>query len=188
MKDLREILAELYRDKSFGQDNPRRDETIVLDGTEIKNSTTSDGSFADDPHNNDAHSTNYSPEGHDNTSHSQTYATESYADAQDRRPLPIPTTTLSDTEFISIRLHVPTGNTLNIYAAGVQNASNNAPTGLTAEVDDETNATNLVSENSKRTTGSPLASVSGAVDVAFRAENNTGGSQDASATFEYSLE
>lgn len=100
----------------------------------------------------------------------------------------IPTTTLADTEFISFRINVPSGKTLKIWAVGVQNDSNNAPSGLTAEVDDETNSTNLVSENSKRATGDPLASVSGAVDVAMRAENDTGSDQNSTATFSYTVE
>lgn len=101
---------------------------------------------------------------------------------------PIPTTTLSDGEFISFRIHVPSDITLKIWAVGVQNISNNAPANLTAEVDDETNNNNLVSQNSKRTTGDPLAEVSGAVDVAFRTENDTGADQDATSTFAYTLE
>ena len=188
MKDLRKILSELYREKSFSEDRPRRDETIVLDGTEIKNSTTSDGSFADDPHDNAAHSTNYAPEDHDNTSHSENYATTTYVDDRVRQVAAIPTTTLADTEYITTRVHVPTDRSLNLWAVGVQNAANNAPAGLTADADDETNGTTLVSENAKRSTGAPLASVDGAVDVALRARNATGGEQDASAVFEYTIE
>lgn len=101
---------------------------------------------------------------------------------------PIPTTVLADTEFISFRINIPSGNTLKIWVVGVQNDSNSAPSGLTAEVDDETNSNNLVSENSKRTTGDPLAEVSGNVDVAMRAENDTGNSQNATATFGYTIE
>lgn len=108
--------------------------------------------------------------------------------SQSLQVAPIPTTTLADTEFISFRVHVPSNHTLYVWAVGVQNASNNAPAGLTAEVDDETNTTNLVSQNAKRATGNPLASVSGAVDVAFRVENDTGGSQDATAAFAYTIE
>lgn len=100
----------------------------------------------------------------------------------------IPTTVLADTEFISFRINIPTGNTLKIWAVGVQNDSNNTPAGLTAEADDETNSTNLVSQNAKRATGTPLAEVSGDVDVAFRAENDTGGSQNTTATFAYTIE
>lgn len=97
----------------------------------------------------------------------------------------IPTTVLADGEFISTRINVPSGTRLEVYAVGVQNSSNNAPSGLTAEVDDETNTENLVSQNAKRATGSPLASVSGDVDVAFRAENDTGNSHNTTATFAY---
>lgn len=100
----------------------------------------------------------------------------------------IPTTTLSDTEFISFRVHIPAGFTIKILVVGVQNASNNAPTGLTAEVDDETNTVNLVSQNSKRAVGDPLAEVDGAVDVAFRIENDTGSDQNATGAFSYIIE
>lgn len=100
----------------------------------------------------------------------------------------IPTTTLADGEFISFRVFVPSDFTIRIFAVGVQNASNNAPAGLTAEVDDETNAVNLVSENSKRATGDPLAEKDGPIDVAMRTENDTGGSQDATSSFSYSIE
>lgn len=100
----------------------------------------------------------------------------------------IPTTTLADGEFISFRVNVPTGYTLYIWSVGVQNSSNNAPAGLTAEVDDETNTVNLVSSNQKRQTGDPIAQVDGPVDVAFRTENDTGGGQNASSSFGYTIE
>lgn len=99
----------------------------------------------------------------------------------------IPTTTLADGEFISFRLNVPADKKLVIWAVGIQNNSNNAPGGLTAEVDNESTATNVVSENQKRITGDPLAEVAGAADVAMRAENDTGNSQNASATFSYTI-
>lgn len=104
-----------------------------------------------------------------------------------RRATAIQTTQLQDTEYISKRLRVPNGSTLNVYAAGVQTTDNTIPAGLTAEVDDETNAVNLVSRNAKRATADPLATVDGPVDVAFRAENNTGDVQNANADFEYEL-
>lgn len=99
----------------------------------------------------------------------------------------IDNTELQNGEFISFRFRIPAGKTLKVWAAGAQNASNSAPAGLTAEVDDETNSTNLVSENGKLTTGSPLGSVTGPVDVAFRVENDTGSTQRATGQFRYSL-
>lgn len=99
----------------------------------------------------------------------------------------IDNTELQNGEFISFRFRIPDGKTLKVWAAGAQNSSNSAPSGLTAEVDDETNSTNLVSENGKLTTGSPLGSVAGPVDVAFRVENDTGSTQRATGQFRYSL-
>lgn len=111
-------------------------------------------------------------------------------DRQTLQVAPIPNTTLADTEFISFRVHVPDGYTLNVWAMGVQNASNNAPAGLTAEVDDESNAVNLLSQNTKRAVGgdTPLASKTGPIDVAFRVENDTGGEQTTTGTFAYTID
>lgn len=100
----------------------------------------------------------------------------------------IATTQLSDGQFISLRVHIPSGSTLKVWSVGVQNNSNNAPAGVTAEVDDETNAVNLVSENSKRSLGNPLAEVDGPVDVAFRVENDSGGTENVSLTFSLTIE
>lgn len=109
-------------------------------------------------------------------------------DKQQLQLAPIPTTTLADGEFITFRINIPLGFTLKIWAVGVQNDANSAPAGLTAEVDDETNAVNLVSENSKRVTGNPLAEKSGDIDVAFTVENDTGNPQNASGVFAFTVE
>lgn len=102
---------------------------------------------------------------------------------------PIPTTVLRPGQFISFRTHVPYGVDLNLWAMGVQNASNSVPSGLTAEVDDETRNQNLASENAKRVTGSStIGSATGEANIAFRIENDTGNTQNASATFSYTLE
>lgn len=105
-----------------------------------------------------------------------------------RQMATIPTTILEDGQFISFRIFVPSGKTLNIWSLGVQNDSNQTPSGLTAEIDDETNSSNLVSFNSKRESGNPLESEGGDFDAAFRVENDTGDVQNASATFSYTLE
>lgn len=100
----------------------------------------------------------------------------------------ITTTTLNDTQYINQRIHVPDGQTLEIIALGVQNASNQAPTDLYAEVHDETNGITLLKRNTKRTTeDGPLASVDGPVDVAFRIQNSSGNAQDATADFEIKM-
>lgn len=103
----------------------------------------------------------------------------------------IPTTQLTDTQFISFRTHAGSQETFKLWAAGVQNNNNNTPTGLTAEVDDETNTVNLLSENTKRiaaTAGSPIASATGPVDIALRIENDSGSTQNATGIFSYTIE
>lgn len=97
--------------------------------------------------------------------------------------LEIATVDLGDGVVYGLRENYESGDTVNIKAVGVQNDSNNAPAGLTVEVRDETNATTLVSQNSKKATGSPLASVSGAVDLFYRINNATGSAQNATAIF-----
>jgi len=102
-----------------------------------------------------------------------------------RQTLNIPTTTLKDTEYITQRLHVDTDETLEILAVGVQNDENSAPAGLTLDVDDETHAVTLVSENAKKASGSPLADVSGSVDIVIAVSNDTGGEVSASGFIDY---
>lgn len=101
----------------------------------------------------------------------------------------IPQTELADGEFISQRIHVPSGKTIYFWTVGVQNASNSAPSGLTLEVDDETNAVSITGgRNSKYVSEDPLGSKSGAIDVAVRVENDTGGTENASGFAEYTIE
>lgn len=100
----------------------------------------------------------------------------------------IPSTQLSNGEFISFRVFVPDGKVIEIFTVGVQNDANNAPAGLTAEVDDETNAVNLVSKNAKRVSGDPITSKAGPISVAFRTENDTGATQNATGTFGFTVE
>lgn len=83
---------------------------------------------------------------------------------------------------------VPSGKTLKIVEAGVQDSTQSAPTGLTIEVYDITNATTIISKNALHTEGSPIASKSGAIDVEFRVANATGGSVDASGYVLYTME
>lgn len=105
-------------------------------------------------------------------------------------PVVLPTATLPDTQFIASRINVPAGRVLNVWGAGVQTQSNTIPAGLNAVVRDETNAVDIVSENSKSTiqTSSPIGSVQGPVDISFRTENETGGQQQASSFFVPTLE
>lgn len=115
------------------------------------------------------------PNTHDNSAHSVNYVTE------DTTVVSVPITRLQDGEEIGVRVRVLSGETLTIDQVGVQNASNNAPSGLTAEVVDETNSTTMVSQNSTGTTVS--SSKSGAISVNFKIVNSTGSEQDASAYF-----
>lgn len=100
----------------------------------------------------------------------------------------IPTVSLQDGDSISFRINVPSGNTINVYSIGVQNNSNNAPANLDAVVRDETNATTMYTSNQKREVGDPLVSKDGDIDVAFRIENDTGGVENATATFAYEIQ
>lgn len=110
-----------------------------------------------------------------------------FSDRSARKTLNIPTTTLQDTEYIIQRFHLLTGETFEIYAVGVQDDSNSAPTGLTFEVDDETNGVNALSANAKKSTGDPLASVDGPVDLAVAVLNDTGDTINASGFVEYEI-
>ena len=105
-------------------------------------------------------------------------------------PITLPTTTLPDTQFVASRINVPSDRVLRVWVGGVQTQSNTIPAGLNAVVRDETNAVDIVSENSKSTvqSESPIGSVQGDVDVSFRTENETGGQQQASSFFVATLE
>ena len=101
----------------------------------------------------------------------------------------IPLTEIADTNTaVGLRKLVPSGKTLRILEVGVEDDTGSAPTGLTIEVRDLTNATNIVSQNTRHNEGSPIASKSGAIDVAFRVNNGTGGSVNASGYVLYTME
>jgi len=107
---------------------------------------------------------------------------------QDIQLAPIPTVTLADGEEIFFRINIPQGYTFKLFSIGIQNSSNNLPAGLLAEVIDETNNNTLVSKNVKRDTGDPLVEVDGNVNLAIGQRNSTGGTQNSSATFAYTIE
>jgi len=101
----------------------------------------------------------------------------------------IPLTEIADTNTaVGLRKQVPSGKTLRILEVGVEDDTGSAPTGLTIEVQDLTNATSIVSQNTRHAEGSPIASKSGAIDVAFRVANSTGGSVNASGYVLYTME
>lgn len=105
------------------------------------------------------------------------------------RQATIPLTEIADANTaVGLRKHVPSGQTLRILEVGVEDDTGSAPSGLTIEAQDLTNSTAIVSENSRHTEGSPIASKSGAIDVSFRVSNSTGGSVNASGYVLYTME
>ena len=105
------------------------------------------------------------------------------------RQATIPLTEIADANTaVGLRKQVPSGKTLRVLEVGVEDDTGSAPSGLTIEVQDLTNSTAIVSENSRHTEGSPIASKSGAIDVAFRVANSTGGSVNASGYVLYTME
>lgn len=105
------------------------------------------------------------------------------------RQATIPLTEIADgNTAVGLRNLVPSGKTLRILEVGVEDDTGSAPTGLTIEVQDLTNAVSITSENSRHTEGSPIAEKSGAIDVAFRVANATGGGVNASGYVLYTME
>lgn len=101
----------------------------------------------------------------------------------------IPLTEIADANTaVGLRKQVPSGKTLRILEVGVEDDTGSAPAGLTIEVQDLTNATSIVSQNARHAEGSPIASKAGAIDVAFRVANATGGSINASGYVLYTME
>lgn len=105
------------------------------------------------------------------------------------RQATIPLTEIADgNNAVGLRKQIPSGKTLRILEAGVEDDTGSAPAGLTIEVRDLTNGTDVVSENARHAEGSPMASEDGAIDVAFRVANATGGSVNASGYVLYTME
>lgn len=104
------------------------------------------------------------------------------------RTVVTPMTDLADTDFLTVRVKVPSGKTLELYEAGVQADDNSVPVGLTFELDTESAGTvdaNEASLNTDHATGSPLATVAGGKTAAFRVENDTGGAIGAGIFAQY---
>jgi hypothetical protein len=85
-----------------------------------------------------------------------------------------------DTEVLGT-LRVASGTSVDISECGIQNDLQNIPSGLDVVIQDVTNGTEVLRKNEKLSTGSPLATLSGAADFEFRIENTTGSTQAASA-------
>ncbi len=117
-------------------------------------------------------------------------ATVTTTDDQIRtRQANIPLTEIADgNTAVGLQKQVPSGKTLKILEMGVTDDSESAPSGLTVEVQDLTNAVTIHSVNAKHAEGSPLASKDGAIDVQFRVANATGASVNASGYVLYTME
>jgi hypothetical protein len=89
---------------------------------------------------------------------------------------------------VGLQKQVPSGKTLRVLELGVTDDTESAPSGLSVEVHDLTNATTIASTNAKHSEGSPVATVDGAVDVQFRVSNATGGKTNASGYVLYTME
>lgn len=101
----------------------------------------------------------------------------------------VPLSAISDTDdAVGLRKRIPSGKTLKVFEVGVINENGNAPSGLTVEVYDVSNATLVESQSATHAEGSPLASKSGAFTAEFRISNDTGSLQNASAYVLYSME
>lgn len=105
------------------------------------------------------------------------------------RQATIPLTEIADTNTaVGLRKLIPSGKTLKVLEIGVEDDTGSAPAGLTIDVRDHTNAVDIVSQNTRHSEGSPIASKSGAIDVSFRVSNGTGGSVNASGYVLYTME
>lgn len=109
----------------------------------------------------------------------------------DRQPnAHIPTSQIDDADHAEIWVHVPAGQSIEVWQWGCLNDSGNTPTGLTVELFDETAGSSVSSANTAHNTGSPIASDSAgttASNYTLRLDNSTGGKQNASARFGYTV-
>lgn len=101
----------------------------------------------------------------------------------------IPLTQIADGDTaVGLRKLVPVGKELRILEVGVRDDTGNTPAGLDIEVYDDSNTTDVYSDNTAHAEGEVLASKSGAFDAIFRVANNTGGTVTASGYVLYTME
>lgn len=97
----------------------------------------------------------------------------------------IPFSQIPNGDNASARAYIASGETLQIWQAGVQESTQTSTAGLTVEVEDLTNNVTIYSTTSKKQTDFPLASKDGPIDVSFKVANATGSQINASGFVVY---
>lgn len=161
------------------------DGSVTVSGTDSRTDVSDDGSVVVS----DAEDINFGSELTVTDDGDGTVSVTTADDVVRTRMATIPLTEIADTNTaVGLRILVPSGKTLKILEVGVEDDTGAAPAGLTIDVRDLTNAVDIVSQNSRHTEGSPIASKAGAIDVAFRVANATGGAVNASGYVLYTME
>ncbi len=109
-------------------------------------------------------------------------AEKSASEQADEQTMNLPTTTLQgDGQTFVQRYRVPDGTTFEAVGAGVQTIDHLCPAGLTVEIINDSAGESVGTWNSQRTSGDPLASVSGPANLSVLMKNATGSQHDPSA-------
>lgn len=96
------------------------------------------------------------------------------------------TVELADGQFYGFRTEIPNGKAVRITGAGAIDDNESSPNGLKAVVRDTTFGTTYTLSNGQtRATGSPLEEISGETILFWRVQNDSGGTLNANAYFEY---
>ena len=142
---------------------------------------------ADDPHGNDAHSTDFSELDHDHTDTGESSVPVSGIDLPSvvvEKPEHLPIAELSDDESIELSVVVQAGETLEVYRWGAYDVgAESAPTGLDAELLDGGDVVqaseNTIDSSDADTSIASHENTSGSVSVfKLRAKNDTGSAID----------
>lgn len=102
----------------------------------------------------------------------------------------VPETDIPDADHVSQPVYVPDGSKLDVWVWGVRDDTQSTPTGLEAELYDESGGASVASASTPHTTGSPIASLSAAgdpVDATLRVVNGTGSPITAGGSFGYTV-
>lgn len=86
----------------------------------------------------------------------------------------LPAIQVADGDYASKRFRVATGRKLTVKETGVETASGTLPGGLLTVIRNQTEETELFSEETTKATGDELASVTGPALVEFRSVNGSG--------------
>lgn len=97
--------------------------------------------------------------------------------------LSVPPWSVSDGDFASVSYRVPDGETMELLEVRAVTTAGSVPTGLAAVVTDETNSVTVTSQETSKATGDPIDTVDGPATVSFKADNQTGNSQDVEGDF-----